>query len=98
MLLFFPAELMIRVLTLISLPLILSSLISGIGAMNAATGGKIGIRAVGYYVGTTILAVCEGLGFIYAVRPGAGEATLEKLTTNRTLQTTKVEAILDMIR
>ena len=98
MLLFFPAELMIRVLTLISLPLILSSLISSVGAMDSAAGGKIGLRALAYYVGTTILAVGEGLGFIYAVRPGAGNSTLERLETDYTVQTSKVENILDMIR
>lgn len=56
----FVGEIFLRMLKGLILPLITSSLISAIGSLNISLSGKIGCRAVVYYMITTVLAV--GLG------------------------------------
>lgn len=53
-------DLFLRMLKSLILPLIVSSLISAIGSLDLSLSGKIGARAIGYYMITTILAVILG--------------------------------------
>ena len=77
--------------------MIVCSLISGIGALDSATSGKIGLRTMCYYVGSTTIAVCEGLCWIFAVRPGADVKLTDEVTVERKGYST-VDGLLDMIR
>uniref|UniRef100_A0A3Q2SRK5 Amino acid transporter n=1 Tax=Fundulus heteroclitus TaxID=8078 RepID=A0A3Q2SRK5_FUNHE len=52
----FPGEILMRMLKLIILPLIISSMIT-VAALDSEVSGKIGLRAVIYYFSTTIIAV-----------------------------------------
>uniref|UniRef100_A0A3Q2Q8P7 Amino acid transporter n=1 Tax=Fundulus heteroclitus TaxID=8078 RepID=A0A3Q2Q8P7_FUNHE len=56
----FPGEILMRMLKLIILPLIISSMITGVAALDSEVSGKIGLRAVIYYFSTTIIAVILG--------------------------------------
>lgn len=56
----FPGELFMRALKMIVLPLIASSIIVGLAGMDAKLSGKLGLRAVMYYMTTTILAIAMG--------------------------------------
>lgn len=53
-------DLFLRMLKSLILPLIISSLISAIGSLDLSLSGKIGARAIGYYMVTTICAVILG--------------------------------------
>lgn len=53
-------DLFLRMLKSLILPLIISSLVSAIGSLDLSLSGKIGARAIGYYVVTTICAVILG--------------------------------------
>lgn len=53
-------ELFLRMLKSLILPLIISSLVSAIGSLDLSLSGKIGARAIGYYVITTVCAVILG--------------------------------------
>merc|ERR1712168_1286001 len=56
-LIMYPGELMMRLLKLIVLPLIVSSVIVGLAQMDPKTSGKLGVRAIAYYLTTTAIAV-----------------------------------------
>lgn len=53
-------DLFLRMLKSLILPLIISSLISAIGSLDLSLSGKIGMRAISYYMITTIFAVILG--------------------------------------
>lgn len=57
----FIGEIFLRILKGLTLPLIISSLIAAIGSLNLRLSGKIGARAVLYYLSTTALAVFLGI-------------------------------------
>ena len=46
------------------------SLISGISKLDSKIFGEVGLKTLTYYIGTTTLAVGEGLIWILGVRPG----------------------------
>lgn len=53
----FPGELLMHMLKMMILPLIMSSLISGLAQLDARQSGKLGSLAVTYYMFTTAVAV-----------------------------------------
>jgi len=53
-------DLFLRMLKSLILPLIISSLVSAIGSLDLSLSGRIGARAIGYYMVTTICAVILG--------------------------------------
>lgn len=63
-------ELFLRMLKCIIIPLIIPSLIASIGSLDLSLSGKIGLRAVVYYMATTVLAVILGIILVVAIRPG----------------------------
>lgn len=56
----YAGDLFLRMLKSLILPLIISSLVSAIGSLDLSLSGKIGARAIGYYMVTTICAVVLG--------------------------------------
>lgn len=63
-------ELFLRALNALILPLIVSSLVSAIGTMDLSLSKKIGLRAVIFYLITTILAVILGIFLVVLIKPG----------------------------
>ena len=43
------------------------------GSMNLSLSGKVGIRAVIYYLSTTVLAVILGIILVVTIQPGKGD-------------------------
>uniref|UniRef100_A0A8D0JYG9 Amino acid transporter n=1 Tax=Sus scrofa TaxID=9823 RepID=A0A8D0JYG9_PIG len=66
----FPGEILMRMLKLVILPLIISSMITGVAALDSNVSGKIGLRAVVYYFCTTIIAVILGIILVVSIKPG----------------------------
>lgn len=61
----------INLLKLIAVPLVLFSIIGGIAGMgDASTIGKIGVKTLGWYLLTTVIAVSLGLLIVNLVNPG----------------------------
>ena len=74
----------INLLKLIAVPLILASLIKGISDLKDISKIKsMGLRTIGLYMFTTLVAVIIGLGIVNMVKPGTGmpASTLEKIKT-----------------
>uniref|UniRef100_A0A4W6F6V8 Amino acid transporter n=1 Tax=Lates calcarifer TaxID=8187 RepID=A0A4W6F6V8_LATCA len=71
----FPGEILMRMLKLVILPLIISSMITGVAALDSEVSGKIGLRAVIYYFSTTIIAVILGIILVMTIKPGVSQTT-----------------------
>ncbi|XP_078411959.1 excitatory amino acid transporter 4 [Cetorhinus maximus] len=93
----FPGELLMRMLQMLVLPLIVSSLVSGMAALDSKASGKMGVRAVVFYMVTTIIAVFIGIVMVMIIHPGKGS----KVDLHREGKIEKVQAadaFMDLIR
>ncbi|XP_044127967.1 excitatory amino acid transporter 3 isoform X2 [Bufo gargarizans] len=94
----FPGEILMRMLKLIILPLIVSSMITGVAALDSSVSGKIGLRAIVYYFSTTVLAVILGIVLVVSIKPGVSQNPDEIDRTGSTPEVTTVDALLDLLR
>ena len=88
-------ELFLQMLKLIVVPLVLTSMISGIAGLGDIRHlGRMGTRTVLYYVATTFLAVTVGLLLVNIIQPGTGFETSrvedDPAVVERTLKQLKV--------
>jgi proton glutamate symport protein len=66
-------DLFLKLLQMLVVPLIVSSLITGVTSMgDVRTLGSIGGRAIGFYLTTSFLAIVTGLIVVNVIRPGDG--------------------------
>nr|prf neuronal Glu transporter EAAC1 [Rattus norvegicus] len=93
----FPGEILMRMLKLVILPLIISSMITGVAALDSNVSGKIGLRAVVYYF-TTVIAVILGIVLVVSIKPGVTQKVNEINRTGKTPEVSTVDAMLDLIR
>jgi len=78
-------DLFLRLLQMLVVPLIVSSLISGVTGMgDLRTLGSIGGRAIGFYLTTSFLAIVTGIVVVNVIQPGSGAelALLEEGATS----------------
>ena len=64
-----PGELFLRMLKMLILPLIIFSLMAGLGSLDTRVAGALGWRTVVYYLTTTTIAVLLGLSLVMVIRP-----------------------------
>lgn len=96
----FPGEVFLRILKFLILPLISSSLISGIAGLGTEKTGKIAARALIFYFCSTFSAVVLGLILVSTIRPGYLSKTkyqgaFDPLSTRKV---NTADTILDLIR
>uniref|UniRef100_A0A1I8A3U9 Amino acid transporter n=1 Tax=Steinernema glaseri TaxID=37863 RepID=A0A1I8A3U9_9BILA len=98
MLLSFPGEILMHMLKMMILPLIMSSLISGLAQLDAKQSGRMGSLAILYYVSTTILAVITGIVLVLTIHPGDPtiKEDLGEGMEGKTVST--LDTFLDLIR
>ncbi|KAK3567356.1 hypothetical protein QTP86_019916 [Hemibagrus guttatus] len=94
----FPGELLMRMLKLIILPLIISSMITGVAALDSEVSGHIGLRAVIYYFSTTIIAVILGIILVITIKPGVSQVADNIDRAGSTPNVTTVDTLLDLVR
>lgn len=81
-------DIFIRALRMIIIPLIVSSIISGVTSIGSAENlGRMGLKTFTYYVTTSLLAICTGLLMVNLIQPGIGaqvglQRTPEELAAN----------------
>lgn len=76
-------KIFVQLLKLIAVPLIIASLVKGISDLKDISKFRnIGLRTIGIYIGTTVVAITIGLLLVNIVAPGNGisEETINKLT------------------
>uniref|UniRef100_T1J434 Amino acid transporter n=1 Tax=Strigamia maritima TaxID=126957 RepID=T1J434_STRMM len=93
----FPGNLFLRMLKCIILPLIVSSLVSALGGLDLQLSGRIGTRAVVYYMVTTLCAVILGIILVVSIHPGQGDpGAMKRVGTSRNI--TVADTLLDLVR
>ncbi|XP_037071004.1 excitatory amino acid transporter 1-like [Pollicipes pollicipes] len=93
----FLGELFLRMLKALILPLIVSSLISAVGNLDLSLSGRIGARAIGYYMVTTVMAVILGIILVVAIHPGQGnDKGIQTVDFGR--NTTTADTLMDLVR
>ncbi|XP_044045976.1 excitatory amino acid transporter 3-like isoform X2 [Siniperca chuatsi] len=97
----FPGEVLLRMLHMVTVPFIVSSVISEISSLSAGTSRKITVRAAVYFFSTTLLSVTTGLILVLLIKPGLGHNAGKVVTDDdddddETFST--VDALLDLIR
>ena len=91
-------ELFLNMLKGIIIPLVIPSLIAAIGSMNIGLSGKVGLRAIVYYLTTTIMAVILGIVLVVAIRPGGGENDLDPYQEGKKQNVTTADTMMDLLR
>jgi len=67
------AELFLRLLRMAIMPLIITSIISGVLSIGTAKGlGSLGLKTFIYYITSSLLAIITGLLFVNLLQPGVG--------------------------
>ncbi|XP_040892405.1 excitatory amino acid transporter 3-like [Toxotes jaculatrix] len=95
----FPGEILMRLLQLLSVPLITSSVATGVCSLSAGTSRKMTIRAAVYFVMTTLLSVTIGLILVQLVKPGVSQNAGEVQTDDDADEAfSTIDALLDLIR
>ncbi|GFQ64780.1 hypothetical protein TNCT_85161 [Trichonephila clavata] len=94
----FPGELFLNMLKCLILPLIVSSLVSAIGSLDTRLTGKIGFRAVAYYMATTVMAIILGIILVISIQPGVGKTVDEAIEKKETKHMLTEDTLMDLVR
>ncbi|KAL8559483.1 hypothetical protein ACOMHN_037147 [Nucella lapillus] len=99
MLISFPGDILMRMLKLLILPLIVSSMITGLANLDAKNSGRMGLRAIVYYFSTTFCAIVLGIILVVSIHPG-DESFKDgvKLKKDDAKPPTSLDSFLDLIR
>jgi Na+/H+-dicarboxylate symporter len=66
-------ELFLRALKMLIVPLIMSSMIVGVSNIgNADNLGRLGLKTIGFYLFTSLIAILTGLFLVNIIKPGIG--------------------------
>jgi proton glutamate symport protein len=93
-------EVFIRALRMIVIPLIITSLITGVTNVGSSKNlGRLGAKTLLYYISTSMLAIITGLILVNTIKPGAGvELNLsENISELELTQKPIGETLLDII-
>uniref|UniRef100_A0A3Q3KXB1 Amino acid transporter n=1 Tax=Labrus bergylta TaxID=56723 RepID=A0A3Q3KXB1_9LABR len=93
----FPGELLMRMLKMLILPLVVSSLMSGLAALDAKCSSRLGLITVSYYLWTTFVAVVVGIIMVSIIHPGGAAQKEDSEDSGKTVMSS-ADALLDLIR
>ncbi|XP_043990108.1 excitatory amino acid transporter 1-like [Gambusia affinis] len=94
----FPGELLLRILQMMVLPLVVSSLIAGVSNVDRKDFGKIGLRTFIYYLVTTVIAAFTGIFLAVLIQPGKSSKHTSESSPTKTQAVHSVDAFLDLVR
>lgn len=95
----FMGDLLLSMLKLLIIPLVVSSLITGLADLDTRASGRMGARAVIYYMTTTLVAVIIGIIMVLAIQPGNRGPQRDEITRSGEGKIVNpADAILDLIR
>lgn len=80
------------------LPLIVSSMISAVGSLDLSVSGRIGTRAIVYYMTTTVSAVILGIILVLTIHPGEGSDKGIVRASKGVRHVTTADMLMDLIR
>lgn len=89
-------DIFLRLLKMIVIPLILSSIISGVANIGSdGNFGRLGLKTMAYYISTTVLAIAIGLLLVNIVKPGIG-MDISSIPIDKSIQFEK-QSMSDML-
>ena len=94
----FPGKIFINILKMLILPLIVSSIISALAQLDAQSSGKMGIRALIYYLATTLIAAILGIILVLSIRPGLRGNKGAINPNSKAVEGRTIDTILDLFR
>uniref|UniRef100_A0A1A9ZW30 Amino acid transporter n=1 Tax=Glossina pallidipes TaxID=7398 RepID=A0A1A9ZW30_GLOPL len=99
MLISYPGELFMRILKLMILPLVISSLIAGSASLNARMNGKIALRTLVYFASTSLLNAILGIALVTLIHPGDPDLhnSIDR-STDRRAAVNLLDSLLDLGR
>lgn len=65
-------DIFLRLLLMLVIPMILLTLIAGVSSVSPKTMGRIGLKAFGFYLATTAVAITIGISLALLISPGEG--------------------------
>ncbi len=89
-------KLFLNMLKCIIIPLIVPSLMASIGSLDLSLSGKVGGRAIVYYLSTTLCAVFLGITLVSTIRPGEGHNQVADASKGRNVTT--ADTLMDLVR
>ncbi|XP_060110988.1 excitatory amino acid transporter 2-like [Heteronotia binoei] len=98
MLISFPGDILMRMLKMLILPLVISSLISGLAGLDAKSSGRMGTRAMVYYISTTVMAAVLGVILVLSIHPGNPKLRKTPIVMTKNEEVSSLDAFLDLIR
>lgn len=94
----FIGELFLSILKSLIIPLIVPSLIATIGSMDLSLSGKIGLKAICFYMATTVIAVALGILLVLTIEPGSHGDQKANLKENLKENVTITDTLMDLAR
>ncbi|KAK1887523.1 Excitatory amino acid transporter 2 [Dissostichus eleginoides] len=94
----FPGDILMRMLKMLILPLIISSLITGLAGLDAKSSGRLGTRAMVYYMTTTVIAAVLGVILVLVIHPGNPKLKENLGQGEKNDDVSSLDAFFDLIR
>ncbi|XP_016332420.1 excitatory amino acid transporter 2-like isoform X3 [Sinocyclocheilus anshuiensis] len=95
----FTGDILMRMLKMLILPLIISSLITGLAGLDARSSGRMGSRAMVYYMSTTVIAAVLGVILVLGMHPGNPKLRSGQVSSApKNQEVSSMDAFLDLIR
>jgi Na+/H+-dicarboxylate symporter len=92
-------DIFIRLLKMVIVPLIFTSIIMGISSIKDQSKiGRLGFKTLIYYIFTSLIAILIGLTLANLIQPGIGAAPLDQVNAFDTTQLSSTNSILDILK
>ena len=92
-------DIFIRLLKMVIVPLVLTSIIIGISSIKDRTKiGRLGFKTFLYYISTSLIAILIGLFLANTIQPGIGATIISSAESYDTTQLNSSTSILDILK
>jgi len=92
-------DLFIRLLKMVIVPLIFTSIVIGVSSIKDRTKiGRMGLKTFLYYVSTSLIAILIGLFLANTIQPGVGASTISTAGVYDTSQLSSSSSMLDILK
>ncbi|XP_033118637.1 excitatory amino acid transporter 1-like [Anneissia japonica] len=95
----YPGTLFLNALMMLIIPLLTSSLITGMASLDQKSSGSLGKKAIVYYLTTSVTAAIIGIVLVVSIKPGrVGKEDVERDELEGTKEVDAADTIMDLIR